>query len=257
MKVASINFSFVYENPEMNEQTMWRLLGEAVTAGAEVVLLPELWLGGYDLHQLEKYAVRTDRLKKEIQLFASKHSVYVVAGSVVEKEEGRYYNRMYTFAPTGETVYTYDKTHLFRPMNEDDFFSSGNKIGTFALGNFCASGMICYDIRFAPWTSKVRDQGANVLFVSAQWPVRRRNHWRTLLIARAIECGMYVVASNICGSDANNSFGGGSMIIDPWGEVLAEAEQTEQIIFAEMKLQEIEEVRARIPVWSDRREELY
>ncbi|MGL4522343.1 MAG: carbon-nitrogen family hydrolase [Bacilli bacterium] len=257
MKVATINFPFTFQNSEKNEQTMWEMVQTAVDGGAKCILLPELWFNGYDLENLSKYAEDTERLKSAFQTFSEQHDVTIVLGSLVERSDDSFFNRMYSYGPNGEECYRYDKTHLFRPMNEDQYFSWGNRISTFPVGDFSASGIICYDLRFAPWVSKARKQGANILFVSAQWPARRRDHWRTLLIARAIECGMYVVASNVCGSDDNNSFGGGSIIIDPWGEVLAEAGQSGEILYATLNRETVEDVRQRIPVWSDRREELY
>jgi predicted amidohydrolase len=100
-------------------------------------------------------------------------------------------------------------------------------------------------------------EGAEVLFISAEWPLPRLSHWRALLISRAIENQCYVVACNRSGSDPANTFGGHSMIIDPWGGIVCEASGEEEILSGEIDLARVEEVRRQIPVFSDRRPELY
>jgi len=117
--------------------------------------------------------------------------------------------------------------------------------------------MICYDIRFPELARKLALSGAKILFVPAEWPHPRLHHWRSLLIARAIENQMYVCGINRVGRDAANVFCGHSMIVDPWGEVIAEADETETIISAAVDLARPDEVRSRIPVFRDRRPELY
>jgi predicted amidohydrolase len=99
--------------------------------------------------------------------------------------------------------------------------------------------------------------GAEVLFVVAQWPNPRMDHWRTLLRARAIENQVYVVACNRVGESEGTSFFGHSMVIDPWGEVLAEAEDQEQILVADIDKATVESIRKKIPIFDDRRPTLY
>jgi predicted amidohydrolase len=96
-----------------------------------------------------------------------------------------------------------------------------------------------------------------VLFIPAQWPNPRLHHWRTILQARAIENQMFVVACNRVGESDGTSFFGHSMIIDPWGEVIVEGDETEQILHATIDLDSVEQIRKKIPIFADRRPNLY
>ncbi len=117
--------------------------------------------------------------------------------------------------------------------------------------------MICYDIRFPEWIRSHTAEGAEAIFVVAEWPLSRLTHWRTLLTARAIENQCYVIACNRAGSDPNNTFAGHSIIIDPWGEIIAEAGEGQEILHGEINLSIVEEVRKGIPIFDDRRPEFY
>jgi omega-amidase len=117
--------------------------------------------------------------------------------------------------------------------------------------------MICYDIRFPELARTLALDGAKILFVPAEWPHPRLHHWRTLLMARAIENQMFVVSCNRVGTSGSTHFFGHSLIIDPWGEIIAEGAEHEEIITAALDLTEVDKVRGRIPVFEDRRPELY
>ena len=124
----------------------------------------------------------------------------------------------------GKLIKEYDKLHLFQLMDEHRFLQPGEKEGLFTLDEKICAGFICYDIRFPEWQRAHTVQGAEVLFVYAQnGQSRDYDHWRALLISRAIENQAYVVAVNRSGSDVNNIFAGHSLIIDPWGNIVSEA----------------------------------
>ena len=142
-------------------------------------------------------------------------------------------------------------------MNEEKHLVAGNHVGQFELEGVQAGMMICYDIRFPELTRKLALGGAKVLFIPAEWPHPRLHHWRTLLMARAIENQMYIVACNRVGVSEGTEFFGHSIIIDPWGEIIAEGSEDEMIITAELDLGLVDQVRQRIPVFEDRRPQLY
>jgi predicted amidohydrolase len=119
------------------------------------------------------------------------------------------------------------------------------------------AGLICYDIRFPEWVRKHVLSGAKILFVSAEWPVQRIDHWKVLLRARAIENQCYVAACNRVGYDPDNTFGGSSLIIDPWGEILAEGSLQEELVTAVVNLDTVDEVRKQIPIFDDRLPDFY
>jgi predicted amidohydrolase len=142
-------------------------------------------------------------------------------------------------------------------MDEHHYLTAGTVKGLFAREGIKSAGVICYDIRFPEWIRAHTTQGAEVLFVVAEWPLPRLNHWRTLLTSRAIENQCYVVACNRAGSDLNNVFAGHSMIIDPWGTIIAEGDEQAGSISAAIDVETVNQVRSQIPVFDDRLPEFY
>ncbi|MBQ4615168.1 MAG: carbon-nitrogen family hydrolase, partial [Mailhella sp.] len=145
-----------------------------------------------------------------------------------------------------------DKVHLFRLMDEDTFLAPGRQVSLFELHGMPCSPVICYDIRFCELPRRLAVQGAELLFVSAEWPSPRAEHWRTLLRARAIENQIFVAACNRCGVTDGTVFAGRSAIIAPDGSVLAEAGTGEEIIWADIDANAVRHMRDLIPVFEDR-----
>jgi len=161
------------------------------------------------------------------------------------------------FDRTGNCIASYDKTHLFTPMGEDQYYTPGDHLCRFKLdGKDCAL-IICYDIRFPELTRTLTVAGLDMLFVVAQWPKIRTFHLRSLTTARAIENQMFLVCCNSCGTAGDTVYGGNSAIIDPWGETIALAGETESIITADCDMRILDNIRYSIPVFRDRRPELY
>ena len=115
----------------------------------------------------------------------------------------------------------------------------------------------CYDIRFLELIRTLALKEIDILFVPAQWPVPRLNHWETLNLARAIENQIYVVSNNSCGTAGETVYAGHSAVIDPWGEVLAKGSYNEEIITQDIDLEVVEKIRNTINVYRDRRPNLY
>lgn len=247
-------------NPEANFAKMQAGLDEAAALQPkpDLIVLPEMWNTGYALEQIQSLAdTEGQRTKQILSDFCRRHQVRVLAGSIAERRAEDVTNTVHIFDATGAEIGEYSKIHLFQLMNEHLHLKAGEATGLFRMGDIPAAVMICYDIRFPELTRKLALQGAKVLFVPAEWPHPRLHHWRTLLQARAIENQMYVVACNTVGDSRGTSFFGHSMVIDPWGEVLAEAGEEETILSAEIDLALVDEVRGRIPVFADRRPSLY
>ena len=112
-------------------------------------------------------------------------------------------------------------------------------------------------MRFPEWLRKLVVEGAQVLYVVAEWPLPRIEHWKNLLVTRAIENQAFVIACNRVGEDPANTFGGHSLIINPWGEILAEGGTEEGIVSADVDFSTINDIRKRIPIFDDRRPDLY
>ncbi|RKL68293.1 carbon-nitrogen hydrolase [Salipaludibacillus neizhouensis] len=261
LKLALIQMNIAFGQPNINYRTVEKRVTEAVKEKVDVIVLPELWTTGYDLSRLAEIA--DPGAKKAIHFLstlAKTHHTNIVAGSVAKQTEKGTTNTMLMFNRDGRLVKEYSKAHLFRLMNEEKYLVQGEEDGLFELEGEPCAGVICYDIRFPDWIrTHMVGTGLQpkVLYVVAEWPKKRIDHWRALLISRAIENQCYVIACNRVGSDPNNEFGGHSMVIGPWGEVISEAQEEETILYKEIDLKAVDIVREEIPVFEDRRPALY
>jgi omega-amidase len=258
MKVAVIQMDVEFGNPQINFEQVTDKIREACNEESDVILLPELWTTGYDLKMLDQIGdPNGEKTIEFISSLASTYHVNIIAGSVAVRKGKDVFNTMLVFDREGHVVKEYSKVHLFRLMNEEHYLSPGNEDGHFTIDDIPAAGFICYDIRFPEWIRKHALEGAKVLFVPAEWPKPRTEHWRNLLITRAIENQCYVVACNRIGKDPDNEFGGHSIIVNPWGEIISEAEEDEVTLYADIEIDELDEIRKRIPIYEDRRTDLY
>ncbi|MFJ5769679.1 carbon-nitrogen family hydrolase [Psychrobacillus sp. NPDC093180] len=258
MKVACVQLDIVFGEPKENFLKVEEKIREAASLGANTVVLPEMWNTGYDLTRLEEIAdVNGEETKKLLSQLSKELNIHIVGGSVSIKKGDKFYNTMYVTNALGEVVGEYDKAHLIKLMDEHLYLEAGSEKNVFTLDGVKMGGIICYDLRFPEWTRAHSLNGAKVMFVPAQWPAKRIDHWKILLQARAIENQSFIIAVNRVGSDPHNEFGGNSMVISPWGEIIWNGANEECIEILDLNLEEIEEIRARIPVFSDRREELY
>lgn len=258
LKIACLQMDIAFGDPNKNFQSAQKLIENAVTENPDIIVLPELWTTGYDLTRLDAIADEdAGETIKFLQQAAKKYQVHFVGGSVANRSEKGVKNTLLIINKSGQLVHQYSKLHLFKLMDEHLYLEAGTEKGLFEIEDHQFAGAICYDIRFPEWIRAHTAQGAEALFVVAEWPAPRLFHWRALLIARAIENQCFVIACNRAGCDPHNEFVGHSMIIDPWGEVIAEAGAHEEILTAEIELDLVKEIRKIIPVFSDRKPEYY
>jgi omega-amidase len=258
LKIACLQMDIAYGNPDKNFIAAEAMINKALTSNPDVLVLPELWTTGYDLTRLDEIADQDAAFSLAfLKDIAQKNKVHFIGGSVAKKTFEGIYNTLLIVDDNGDLLHEYSKLHLFKLMDEHLYLKGGSARGGFSLANRKFAGMICYDIRFPEWLRTHTADGAEAIFVVAQWPLARLAHWRALLIARAIENQCYVIACNRSGSDPANVFAGHSMIIDPWGDVLAEGSETEEILHAEIDLDKVNEVRGLIPIFDDRKTDFY
>lgn len=257
MKVSCLQMDMELACPNENFDRAERLINEAMKGGADVLVLPETWnTGFFPKDDLEKLS-DSGEMKARIGVLSKKYGVNIVAGSISSYRDCKVYNTALVFDRDGSCIAEYDKTHLFTPMGEDDYYAFGDHLSTFTLDGVKCGIIICYDIRFPEIVRSLALDGIEVLFVVSQWPRERIAHLRTLTAARAIENQMYVVCCNSCGIADKTVFGGNSAIIDPLGNILSLAGEAEEIISAECDIGLVSEIRGNIPVFRDRRAELY
>lgn len=259
MKVTCLQMDMKLGCPDENFAKAERMIRQAMSEQPDVLVLPETWNTGF--FPKEELAALSDRdgqrVKAEIGALAKEYRVNIVAGSVSNLRDGKVYNTAMVFDRTGQCIASYDKTHLFTPMGEDDYFTPGDHLCRFQLDGVQCGIIICYDVRFPELTRSLTVPGLDVLFVVSQWPKVRTFHLRTLTTARAIENQMFVVCCNSCGTAGETVYGGNSAIIDPWGELLAAAGEQEQQLTVQCALETLTQIRNTIPVFRDRRPALY
>ena len=253
MRVAGIQADIRWENPGANFLAYAPRIAAAAAAGADLVLLPEMYSTGFSM-AAERLAEPQDGPSTSFLVEqASRNGVYV-AGSLPERTPGyeRPTNTLVLASPTGVQA-RYAKIHPFSYSGEDEHYSAGTTFVTERVAGALVTFFICYDLRFADefWATA---QETDCYVVLANWPRARRRHWETLLTARAIENQAYVAAVNRVGVDGNDiEYSGDSAIIDPLGYPLATAAQTETMLLADVDPEEVDRVRPRFPFMADRR----
>lgn len=259
MKVACLQMDMLLAKPEENFSHAAELVKRAMKDKPDVLVLPETWNTGF--FPRENLQALCDRdgiqVKQVFGALAERYQVNIVAGSVSNVRGGKVYNTAMVFDRTGACIASYDKTHLFTPMGEDNYYTPGDRLCTFVLDGVKCGLIICYDVRFPELTRSLTVPGLDMLFVVSQWPKVRTFHLRSLTTARAIENQMFLVCCNSCGTAGQTVYGGNSAIIDPWGETVALAGETEEILTADCDLQILTNIRGSIPVFRDRRPSLY
>jgi omega-amidase len=253
---ASIQFNVRQGDVDANLAYLRNALPRVADQGGQLVVLPEMWSTGFAYKNLAELSLRSEAIVAELLELSAKHRLVIVGSQPEPAGDGKVFNTAHVM-DNGRLAATYRKLHLFSLLGEDRAFKGGDGwcLAETSLGK--VGVIICYDLRFPELSRRLALEGARVLCVPAQWPKPRQEHWRTLLRARAIENQFYVVSSNGCGLIGKLDFFGMSMIIDPKGEVLADAGEVEGEIFAPLDWQAMDDWRAQIPCFADRRPELY
>lgn len=260
MKVSLIQMDMAFAAPEENFQKAGRLVREIYAKEKpDTIVLPETWnTGFFPKENLSELADRDGTQTKALFSPLSRElHVNIVAGSVANQRNDAIWNTCYVFDRQGNCVAEYDKTHLFTPMGEDDYFRKGEHLCRFQLDGIDCGVIICYDLRFPELIRSLRLKGLDVLFIVAQWPKVRIPHLQLLTRARAVENQMFTVCCNSCGTAGNTVYGGGSQMVDPWGEVLTVAGGQETCLTAKLDMEIISGIRSSINVFRDRRPEIY
>ncbi|MFF8320410.1 carbon-nitrogen family hydrolase [Streptomyces bobili] len=223
---------------------------------ADLVVLPELWTTGAFAY--EEFAAEAEPLDgpthEAMAKAASDAGVWLHAGSIPERDpDGPLYNTSLVFSPSGERAAAYRKIHRFGfDKGEAVLMGAGRDLVTVRLPEMTVGVATCYDLRFPELFRGLVDAGAEILVVSAGWPERRRAHWTLLAQARAVENQAFVLACGTAGTHAGVPQAGHSIVVDPWGEVLAEAGPGEEILTVEFDPAKVARTREQFPALKDR-----
>jgi predicted amidohydrolase len=225
----------------------------AARAGDDLVLLPELWATGY--FAFDDYAATAEPLDgplvRTLGKAARSAGVTLHAGSMVERDEaGRLHNTSLLFDPDGTLVHTYRKVHLFGyGSREQELLTPGEQVG--AHGTLALS--TCYDLRFPELFRRQVDGGSQLFLVAAAWPLARLAHWQLLLRSRALENQSFLLSCNAAGRQGAVELAGRSAVVDPWGDVVAEAGAGPEVLTVEIDPDLAVRARKEFPALADRR----
>lgn len=214
---------------------------------ADLYILPEMFSTGFCTSPegiAESDGATLEWMKKKAAQCGA-----AIAGSVAIKEDGNFYNRFYFVKPDGDVV-SYDKKHLFTYGKEHETFTAGDRRVIVEYLGVRILLEICYDLRFPVW-SRNRGDYDMIIYV-ASWPASRISAWNSLLVARAVENQCYVAGVNRVGTDPSDSYSGGSVIVDPYGNVIARCQDgIESYSEAEIDMELLEAFRRKFPVLND------
>jgi predicted amidohydrolase len=258
--VALAQMAVVAGEPSHNEAMIWAMAAEAAAQRATLLLLPELWATGYDLGRAEAYAAPLDHgAFAQMAELACAHCLYVAGTALETNPDGRPFNTAALYGPNGERVGAYRKVHLWAPLGEVEHMTAGDALPAFDLPWGRVALAICYDLRFPELWRCYADAGAQLILTPAEWPLRRVEHWRLLLRARAVENQFFVVGCNRAGdgSDVLEPFGGHSAAVDPWARVLVEGGAEPGLFLATLDLDEVGRAHRFHPFLQDRRPAVY
>ena len=252
-----------------NLATAERLVAEAAQAGAELVVLPEKWnaWGGADVLRANAERLEGGESVAALAGWARRHGITIVGGSITEEREGR--ERLSNTSPVldadGELVAVYRKIHMFDvdvggvAYRESEAEEPGEETVVCAAGGWRVGLSVCYDLRFPELYRILALDGAELVTVPAAFTAfTGKDHWELLLRARAVENQCYVAAPNQWGTYAPGKASyGRSLIVDPWGVVLAQAPDEDCVIVAEIDRQRLERIRAELPSLANRQAAAY
>lgn len=222
------------------------------------VILPEIWDVGYVIENAENYGDRDGEQAAEfLGRLAREYKCWFVGGSVLALTNGGAANRAMVVDPRGKYVAHYDKAHLIALMDEDKYLTPGDRRVHADIAGVDVGLSICYDLRYPEWQRLYAVEGAQALIFSAEWPKSRVQHWQIMLQSRAIENMCYVAGCNRIGTTGTTTFGGHSMVVDPWGEILCDCGEEPCFAFVEIDSAKTEKAREFLGTFKARRPELY
>jgi omega-amidase len=266
-KFAACQMSIVNDK-ENNLQNAIKAIGAAASNGADMVALPEMFNCPYNSSLFPEYAEEAEnsRTLNEISDTASRFGVYVIAGSIPEKNSGKIYNTSFVFDKNGRVIGRHRKMHLFDidipgkiVFKESDTLTAGNQI-TVVDTEFCKVGIaVCYDIRFPEISRIMALEGARLIVVPGAFNMTTGPaHWEILTRTRALDNQVYFASISPARNErASYVAYGNSMICDPWGRIVAKAEVNEEIIYAQIDMDTVERIRTELPLLEHRREDIY
>ena len=258
MKLIGVQLDTVWEDKAATFDHVRRLLEASKPEPGSLVVLPEMFSTGFSMNVAGIQEGSKRAAEQFMESLAREFSTYVLGGVVNLGPDGRGRNQALGYSPQGREIVRYDKMQPFSLGGESKHYTAGDSIERFDWQGMSVAPFVCYDLRFPELfrLAVMKDEKgppAQLFAVIANWPYPRESHWTTLLAARAIENQAYVIGVNRCGADPRYTYFGRSMIIDPHGKILVDAENTEKLIVAEVDVADVEGWRRDFPALADRK----
>jgi len=262
VRILGVQFTPELGNKELNLRKAEFFIENNMWFKPDLVVLPEVFNSGFGSNiQGQAEFIPDGTTAGLMSNLASKYSTNIIAGSYAEKcPEGKLKNTSVVFNRSGAIIGKYQKIHLFSHygFNEAEFFTAGDKavIVETDIGKIGLS--ICYDIRFPELYRSLTYAGAEIIVCCANWPYQRLDHWLTLNRARAIENQIFFISSNQVGKVQEGLIAAGhSMVINPWGDIIASAGGEEGVVLTEIDLDAVKKLREDFPALDDRNLDAY
>jgi predicted amidohydrolase len=252
MKVYAVQFDIAWENKKENFKRVRRLLESARPPRDSLVALPEMFATGFSMNAseiAEDYGGETEQF---LSATAREFGICLVGGAAMRGKNGGVRNKALVFSPEGNLIAFYAKMRTFTPGGETENYVAGEKATAFGWQGATVSPFICYDLRFPElFRAATTAYHPELILLIANWPEKRSHHWTPLLQARAIENQAYVAAVNRIGLDPFQPYGGKSVVINPQGEIVADAQTEETVISGTLDISNLREYRRKLPFLAD------
>jgi omega-amidase len=248
LTVTLIQTKLFWEDISANLAMLDRKI-DGISKKTDVIILPEMFSTGFTMN-VEKVAESMKGSAVSWLIAKARQKRVHILGSVIIKEDKKYFNRLVWAKPDGK-ILTYDKKHLFRMAGEHKVFSPGKSHLTVTVKGWRLRTFICYDLRFPIWCRNIANRYDVAIYI-ANWPAKRAHHWRLLLPARAVENQCYVIGVNRVGKDGKgHAYNGDSCIIEPTGNILFAKADVPCMHTAKLSYDKIKEFRETFAAWQD------
>ncbi|MBI5665334.1 MAG: carbon-nitrogen family hydrolase [Nitrospirae bacterium] len=254
MKIALIQLNIAWESKRANFDKAELFVKKASHEKCDIVVFPEMFNTGFSMNVSAVAEDKDGETAAILSNMAQKNNINIIAGySLKDVDNGKGNNIAAAYDRKGLLIASYTKIHPFSFAKEDQYYSAGNTTVIFDIEGMKASIFICYDLRFPEVFRNVAKE-VQTIFVIANWPSSRREHWETLLKARAIENQCFVIGVNRTGKDGNDiQYPGSSFVFDPLGKEICSGNDVDELIICNINIHEVSEIRARFPFLKDMR----
>jgi omega-amidase len=248
----ALQLNSLWEQKEANFQRVQQLLSGVKYEAGDLIVLPEMFGTGFSMNLVQTAELEQGPTEQFLTALAAETACTVIGGVVTTSPKGAARNQALVLEPEGQLLARYSKQRLFSPAAEATVYTAGTAMPIFQWAGLRCAVLICYDLRFPELARQAVLAGAaEMLIYIAAWPAQRAQHWTALLKARAIENQAYVLGVNRCGREPQNLYAGGTLLVSPQGQILAELGDQESVLTHDIQPARVHDWRAQFPALRD------